>query len=187
MERVLVRPAEPDDAAGIACAHIHAWQSAYRGLIDQELLDRLDLDQRTRGWRRTLEEASEAAAPGLTSNAIIVCTVGETVAGWAAFGPGRDDGMTHFSELAAIYAHPDFWNRGIGHRLLERVEQQLLDAGWQEAYLWVLEGNERAISFYESHGWAADGKRKDLELGAGVIIQEQCHRRDLLSARPPRA
>lgn len=82
--------------------------------------------------------------------------------------------------------HPDFWEVGIGHRVLERVEEQLVDAAGRRRTCGGLRGNERAIRFYESHGWAADGTGKDLELSVGVVIQEQCHRRDLPSAWPAR-
>ena len=37
------------------------------------------------------------------------------------------------------------------------AEEHLRAAGFTEAVLWVLEGNERAARFYESHGWHEDG------------------------------
>jgi ribosomal protein S18 acetylase RimI-like enzyme len=35
--------------------------------------------------------------------------------------------------------------------------------GWQEVSLWVVEGNDRAISFYQRFGFSFDGARKSHE------------------------
>jgi hypothetical protein len=40
--RAYVRDADPEDAEQIAIIHVHSWQAAYRGLLPQEYLDRLD-------------------------------------------------------------------------------------------------------------------------------------------------
>ncbi|WP_229856252.1 GNAT family N-acetyltransferase [Nocardioides flavus (ex Wang et al. 2016)] len=37
--------------------------------------------------------------------------------------------------------------------------------GAADAYLWVLDGNERAISFYERQGFALDGATKPEDVG----------------------
>ena len=52
------------------------------------------------------------------------------------------------------------------------VAQALLDAalGDDDAYLWVVEGNERAQSFYRRNGFAVDGGRKrDERLGVDEL------------------
>ena len=41
------------------------------------------------------------------------------------------------------------------------AEERLRAAGFTRAHLWVLEGNDRAASFYERHGWREDGAFQD--------------------------
>lgn len=170
-----IRAAALGDAAGVAAVHVKAWQKAYRGLIDQELLDSLTVEDRAAGWVRWIQKAQQANEPH--EQALIVATVDEQIAGWATFGAGGDEGMSHLGELAGLYVHPDYWSAGVGHALIAHVEQELIEAGWAEAYLWVLRGNDRAIRFYERHGWHADGNEKRVEIRKGVQLHELCYRR----------
>ncbi|MGA4507607.1 N-acetyltransferase family protein [Propionibacteriaceae bacterium G1746] len=70
-------------------------------------------------------------------------------------------------ELHLLYLLDVAKGSGIADRL---VEMAIGDA---PAHLWVLEGNERAIAFYERHGFVADGGRRQLpdDLGARVNIR----------------
>ena len=49
----------------------------------------------------------------------------------------------------------------VGTGLAARLLQEAL--GERAAYLWVLEGNERAVAFYRRHGFAFDGGRQPYE------------------------
>ena len=49
-----IRRATPDDAAALAKVHIDSWRAAYRGLVPDSYLDRLDYDRRTQGLRQLL-------------------------------------------------------------------------------------------------------------------------------------
>ena len=167
---VQIRAAVPEDASGIARVHVDAWRVAYRGLIDQVLLDDLDIGQRAQQWRGLLENAPYG---------IVVGEVREQIAGWATFGAGRDDGDAHLGELKGLYIHPDEWSTGIGHALIVHVESELCHAGYSEAYLWVLRGNERAIRFYERHGWSADGGEKLEKVADGAALHQLRHRKQL--------
>ncbi|MGA4668292.1 GNAT family N-acetyltransferase [Propionibacteriaceae bacterium Y1923] len=70
-------------------------------------------------------------------------------------------------ELHLFYLLDVAKGSGIADRLLERA------IGDAPAHLWVLEGNQRAIGFYERHGFAADGGRRRLpdDLGARSNIR----------------
>jgi len=46
---MLLRPAEPRDALEVARVHIGTWQAAYRGLVPDEYLDSLKIEERTEG------------------------------------------------------------------------------------------------------------------------------------------
>lgn len=177
-----IRWASADDAHSVAIVHVETWQAAYTGLIDQDVLDNLSVDQRVEGWSRWIasslsqQPTDEGAS---VPHRLLVATSGDRVIGWAGFGAGRDPGMGHLGELAGLYVHPDFWSQQVGHALIMRVEEELLSAGWNEAYLWVLHGNSRAIGFYERHGWIADGEEKTGEAGGVQQLRELRHVRRL--------
>ena len=53
--------------------------------------------------------------------------------------------------------HPDWWAQGVGSVLFAAAEQQLIELGYDRAFLWVEKGNDRAISFYTNRRWLDDG------------------------------
>ena len=121
-----------------------------RGL---EALDRT-LGVRPAGYRSPSWELTP------TTLGLLVATRDEQVVAWTSFGSGRDpDGLAD-GEVYGIYADPSAWSTGAGHALLEAAEQRISDSGYRRAYLWVLDGNERADAFYARHGWVEDGAIK---------------------------
>jgi hypothetical protein len=50
----LVRPAVLQDAPAIAAVHVATWRDAYAGLLPDDFLDGLDVDQRAERWRGRL-------------------------------------------------------------------------------------------------------------------------------------
>lgn len=164
---MLIRPASVDDAHDLAVVHVRSWQQAYRGLMPQAVLDGLSIAEREAGWARLLAETPRASQT-------IVAEHDSAIAGWASYGTARDEHAPGSGELWGIYAHPDAWSTGVGHALLTAVEQALRSDGHETAYLWVLEGNERAARFYERHGWASDGARK-VDTRPGLVLHERRH------------
>ena len=153
---VTVRLATKQDARAIATVRIETWRVAYDGLIDQAVLDRMDLEREARR-RAELWEQYHSDPRG----AELIADVGGELAGWAAIGPSLDEDLPGDGQIYAIYALPPFWSVGVGHALMVDAENRLRAAGFESAHLWVLEGNERAASFYERHGWHEDGVVKD--------------------------
>jgi ribosomal protein S18 acetylase RimI-like enzyme len=159
-----IRAATIDDARGIAIVHVTSWQTAYRGLMPDDVLDGLSVEQREGGWRRIISDPNES------SRTIVADRDGEIV-GWASYGPGRDDGESGQGQVWGLYAHPNAFSTGVGHALISAVEGALRQDGFSSAYLWVLDGNERAATFYERHGWTEDGRVK-LDERQTMVLRE---------------
>ena len=82
---ILVRRAVAADVPAIADVHVRAWRAAYRGLVADDVLDRLTVDGRARMWEELL--AMEGEAPGTT-----VAEVDGAIAGFCTVvTPSRDD------------------------------------------------------------------------------------------------
>ena len=96
---------------------------------------------------------------------------GADVVGFVTVGPGRDKDLPGLGEVRAVYVAPDRWRSGAGSALLAKAETLLGDAGFNDAYLWVLEDNTRARRFYERAGWAPDGARKVVEIGGRPLAE----------------
>lgn len=147
----LVRTARPEDARPVAEVHVASWRHAYRGLLAEEYLERLSVEDREAMWLGAFSD------PGLRGGAFVAEVDGRIV-GFASFGPSRDEDVPEQTgEVPAIYVDPSVMGKGVGRELLEEATAELRLAGFSRATLWVLEANERARRFYENEGWAWDG------------------------------
>jgi ribosomal protein S18 acetylase RimI-like enzyme len=148
-----VRRGVPDDAAGVAVAHVASWRVGYAGLLPDDLAS-LSVEERTTSWTGHLAEGSG-------SRTFIALSDDDTVLGFSTVGRSRDDDATpETGELWALYTHPAAWRQGVGSALFDAAKHELQALGFQRATLWVLASNERARRFYESHGWQAQDRHK---------------------------
>jgi GNAT superfamily N-acetyltransferase len=157
--------------------HVRAWQEGYRGIVPEEVLDRLDVAARAARY------AFEVEGPGARESWIAVD--GDTVLGLAALGQCRDEDAADLGEVEALYVHPGRWRSGIGAALMARAEGRLVERGFTEAVLWVLADNERGRRFYEATGWRPDGAAKSLEIGGRALDEIRYRKRLPGGAGPP--
>jgi ribosomal protein S18 acetylase RimI-like enzyme len=164
-----IRKATAQDAYGIAFIHVRSWQTAYRGHMPDEFLDGLDAEKRATMWREVTVHPDKVVLVAEASEGDIV--------GFSALGPSPDaDADPNTAEVSAIYVHPGKWRKGIGRGLLSASLDQLRKRGYDQVTLWVLEGNERARSFYESFGFIQDGAIKDDDHWESFSVREVRYR-----------
>lgn len=169
---VSTRPATPDDAEGIASAHMRGWQVAYKGIVPDEFLDAMVLADRIERWRGNLE-ATELPN-GLPAPTDYVAEVDGHVVGFANVGVFRNEAdNAHAGELWAMYVHPDHWGTGAGYALMQATMDQFERDSIRTGYLWVLEDNDRARRFYERQGWSADDETVTESIGGVDIIERR--------------
>lgn len=159
-----IRDPRPADAAELGRLHADAWQAAYAGLMPAAILDDFTAERRERAWNRLLAQERPARAW------IGVAEVDGQVAGFAHTGTCRDEDAPEASgELYAINVAPGWWGHGAGTALIDASHRALHEAGFAEAVLWVLPGNDRARRFYEARGWHADGAHREIRIGESAV------------------
>jgi GNAT superfamily N-acetyltransferase len=147
----LIRRARPEDARPVAEVHVASWQHAYRGLLPDDYLERLSVDDREAMWREAFADPDQASGA-------FVAEIDGRIVGFASFGPSRDEEIPERTgEVPAIYVDPAVLGTGVGRELFEAATIALRDAGFARATLWVLEANALARRFYEKAGWAWNG------------------------------
>jgi GNAT superfamily N-acetyltransferase len=157
-----VRPATAEDGDAIGRVQVETWTAAYAGLLPDDVIAGFDVEARQRLWREGL---ARVPRPG---SATFVAELDGDVVAFATVGAAEVD--PELGELYAIYAHPRCWGRGVGRALLERAEESLRSSGFRSAFLWVLDGNVRAMRFYEVAGWVQDGRKEDMFQGAAATL-----------------
>lgn len=164
-----IRPATTADATAIATVHVAAWQTAYDRLLPADFLAAQSVERRAALWTQLLN----------TTGGVLVAEIDDEIVGFTNVGECRDeDALDSDGELYAIYLAPTRWSTGVGHALHEAGMDALAADGYTRASLWVLDGNERAITFYKRHGWQADGATKD-DVRDGAVLRECRMRRSL--------
>lgn len=142
------RQATPAEAEQLVDLHEACWREAYAGLLPTATIDAVFAD-RTAAVARRREHLADPAAPTW-----VVERDGSLV-GFATAGPARHADAPADVELRAIYARASVWGTGVGRALLAA------SVGDAAAYLWVLDGNDRAIGFYRRQGFELDGVTED--------------------------
>jgi ribosomal protein S18 acetylase RimI-like enzyme len=146
-----VREATIADAVAIARVHVASWQVAYRELIPASRLATFTVPARTAAWRHNLGRRSEVFTDVFDDG-------DDGIVGFASFGASRE--LPGWGEIWAIYVAPEAWGRGVGSALFADAMATLAARGLARVMLWVLEGNERALRFYQGSGFVLDGARK---------------------------
>ncbi len=168
---MLIRDARRGDEPAVADVHVRAWKVAYRGLIPQDYLDALTPADRIPGYRFGAEEP-------MAPRTVLALDDEHGLLGFSTFGASRDEDADAAGELYALYVDPDRWRTGAGRALVAETRARLLSAGYEEAILWVLRGNDRAGRFYEADGWRRDGAAR-WEEPWGVRSRVHRYRREL--------
>jgi len=139
-----IRPAAPDDAAGIAHVHVSSWRTTYRGILPDVVLDGLD------EGRRTMSQGNRLLNPPDGERTFVAVADGGIV-GFAVCGPARVPIERYSGEIYGLYLVQSYQRMGIGRALVRQAVRALAEDGHRSIYLWVLQRNP-SRAFYEALG-----------------------------------
>ena len=153
-----LRIAVPDDAPAIAKVHIDSWRSAYRGLVPDERLGKMDYTRESRRFHKSISEEAEIfyIAEGISGDA-----------GFMALGACRDSDVDQKAtgEIYAMYLLPEYWRKGIGRSMCREADLLFMYFAFSQVVLWVFQDNHRARRFYEAMGFISDGAARVMNIG----------------------
>src|SRR5690606_21893979 len=141
------------DLEAIATLHVSSWQSAYRGILPDSILDRLTAEQRMDDWCRWFA-VPEAHTYAAFQNRQLV--------GFARVVPActPEEPLENCGEISHLYVAPESQSMGVGRALLAHAVDDIVARGLERVVLWVMEKNYRARAFYERAGFRLDGARR---------------------------
>lgn len=152
MRSLAIRSATVLDAGELARVHAQSWDETYRGLLPDSLIDSKQ-ERMVAIYEKALSEPDNASYWVATWDGEIV-----GLASAAALGPGD----VRLLEITSLYVLKSHQRQGIGSILLNHA------VGTAPCVLWVLEGNESAISFYQNQGFELDGETQSPEVLGGA-------------------
>ena len=128
-----------------------AAREAYSELLSREYLDAVETPE------KCIEKAFR-----LKDNTL-VAKDGEKIVGFVGYGKCRYDDLVNAGEVFALYILHEYYDRKIGYELMNAAVERLV--GYDRIAVRVLEGNVRAIRFYERYGFRFDGVKETVVLG----------------------
>ena len=165
----LIRMAQQSDCAELAKVHVASWQAGFKGIIDQEYLDNLDVRLREQRWAELLKRGRDTVHLHFDDASII---------GFATICHCRDeDTQDTWGEISSFYYLERYWGKGFSHAMMSHALEQLESSGNDVTTIWVLKDNFRAQKFYAKHGFIFDGKEKIVDRGAVVLHELRMTRR----------
>ncbi|HVK86964.1 MAG TPA: GNAT family N-acetyltransferase [Kofleriaceae bacterium] len=161
MSRFAIREAVLADADEIARVSAESWQSSYRGILPDALLERIDVGRRAVVRRRLLRDRSifQLVAYDVTHLDIV---------GFCDAGASRRE-VPYAGEVYEIYLAHRAKRYGIGQEMFERVQAWLVRHGLRSMIVWVLEDNHHARRFYEAMGGRPAARFRSVVGGTPVI------------------
>ena len=142
---IAIRDAQIGDAEGIARVIVSAWKDTYRGLMPDQVLDHLSVDERTARWRKRFEGVNDPY------HQAFVAEMHGVVIGFASYGPNLEPDPTYRGEIYALYILKEFRGQGLGRQLVSRAAAALIGLNILSMVVWVLSGNPYQ-KFYERLG-----------------------------------
>lgn len=157
---------DSDDFLAVSRVYEESWRAAYHGLLPQEYLDRIPIGQ----WIPYLKR------PGRES---LILLDGSKIIGAVSCSASRTPELSGWGEIHSLYLLPEYWGKGCGKLLFSAVIEHLESMGYRSLFVWVLEGNQRARTFYERMGFRPDVTYQEVEIG-GMLVREILYRREAL-------
>jgi len=148
---MIVRPAEPTEIDALAILWSDGWHEAHASLVPPQLT-----------VLRTLHSFRDRLEAELASVRVI---------GPIAFPHGLC--MVREAELFQLFVSTTARGTGVASALLADAEQRLSSQGVSTAWLACAIGNDRAVAFYEKHGWRRVGTMVNAaETSEGAFLLE---------------
>lgn len=144
LERFAIRPAIPGDAADVTRVQTSSWQTSYRGILPDRILDTMDTARRAALRREILLDADAL-------NLVAYDTTHRELVGFCNAGKSRRQGP-RVGELYEIYIVDRAKRFGLGRDLFESTTAWCRARQMTSLIIWVLEANQYARRFYAAMG-----------------------------------
>lgn len=141
-DNLIIRDVKYEDIEQIVDINIKDWKKVYKGIIDDEILNNLNREEKIKKWRKHYNISN-----------VIVAEENGTILGYCRYDDNAIYENTDIdSEIIAIYVDCDKLGKGIGRKLIEYVKKDLKNKNKTKMVIWCLEKNQNARKFYEKMG-----------------------------------
>lgn len=151
MDNIKIRDIKKEDIPQVVDIQISGWRAAYKGMIDDEYLENMNVEKKIKMREKDYNETR-----------FIVADINNEVVGFCRYTDNMEkttETPEADCELRALYVKPELKHNGIGNEMFRYVVNEFKYMGKTKMVLWCLKDNALARRFYEKMG--------------GIIIKER--------------
>ena len=147
---IIIRDIKEEDIPSVVDIQMNGWIEAYRGIIDDVVLDSMDRNKKIEKMKTNYQD-----------NYFKVAEYNNEVVGFARY---YDD--NRFSpdypidcEIVALYIKPELKYHGIGTKLVKYIINEFKKMNKKKMIIWCLKDNYPSRKFYEKIGGKIIGEK----------------------------
>lgn len=162
MEDITIRNIEEKDIPDVVNIQIDGWKSAYKGIIDDSVLNSMNRNERIEKRRNDYKE-----------NGFIIAELNNKAVGFCRYTDSNiftRDISDIDCELLALYVKPSLKYNGIGTKLFQFVINDFKSKNKTNMILWCLKDNEPSKKFYIKMGGEII-KERTIEIGGKEYLE----------------
>lgn len=141
----MIRKAIKEDSYSVAKLIVSGWQTAYKGLINDNFLNNMSADTMAQKWENNILNQNE-------NSHIYVYEENNKILGVVRFGKPADNFENYNSEIHVLYVEPSLKRKGIGTKLFDFAKTYFINNNTTDMIIWCLKTNIPSIKFYEKMG-----------------------------------
>lgn len=144
MENIIIRNIREEDIPSVVDIQINGWKTAYKGIIDDNILNSMNRDERIEKRKKDYKQ-----------NGFIVAELDKEVVGFCRYIDSNEftqDMSNVDCELLALYVKPNLKYNGIGKKLFQFVTNEFKSKNKTKMIVWCLKDNEPSKKFYKKMG-----------------------------------
>lgn len=141
----MIKKANVSDSYNIAKLQVSGWQSAYKGLIDDNFLNNMSIDISCDNWKQNILSQND-------DNHIYVYEKDNKTLGLIRFGKPDDALSQYNAEIHVLYVEPSLKRTGIGTKLFNFAKEYFINKNTTHLIIWCLKSNTPSIKFYQKMG-----------------------------------
>ena len=147
---IIIRKVKKEDIEDVADIKISGWQTAYKGIIDNSFLEKMD---------KTKEIEKSMIYYNKDIGFIVALNENEIV-GFSRYSEIENQGEID-CEIRALYVKPELKNNGIGRKLFNYAVKEFKQKRKNKMIIWCLKENYPSRAFYEKMGGKFSGVKKE--------------------------
>ena len=144
MDNRNIRDIKKEDIPQVVDMQISGWRAAYKGMIDDEYLENMNVEKKIKMREKDYKEIR-----------FIVAEIYNEIVGFCRYTDNMEktpETPEVDCELRALYVKPEVKHNGIGKKMFQYAVNEFKNMGKTKMVLWCLKDNVLARKFYEKMG-----------------------------------